>query len=177
MASGSTRPRSTSIADTAGPCVSCTPYSCHRDNVAGDSRLTGPEDRTMSDSYEFATHRSSPSDCRRRVPISTHTPNGLSGRSKRRVVLQLQGCDVRMDHLWQAPYRVPHHAQRQSVQMAPVRTRPHPPVRSVVPAVCLKLSRSRGHDARAGPVCRPYDDLSMGAGVMRQRSTNGVGHS
>ena len=43
--------------DTAGPCVSCTPYSCHRDNVAGDSRLTGPEDRTMSDSYEFATHR------------------------------------------------------------------------------------------------------------------------
>ena len=42
--------------DTAGPCVSCTPYSCHRDNVAGDSRLTGPEDRTMSDSYEFATH-------------------------------------------------------------------------------------------------------------------------
>ena len=41
------------------------------------------------------------------------------------VVLQLQGCDVRMDHLWQAPYRVPHHAQRQSVQMAPVRTRPH----------------------------------------------------
>ena len=29
----------------------------------------------------------------------------------------------RMDHLWQAPYRVPHHAQRgQSVQMAPVRT-------------------------------------------------------
>ena len=52
------------------------------------------------------------------------------------VVLQLQGCDVRMDHLWQAPYRVPHHAQRQSVQMAPVRTRPHPPVRSVVPAVC-----------------------------------------
>ena len=39
--------------------------------------------------------------------------------------------------------------------------RPHPPVRSVVPAVCLKLSRSRGHDARAGPVCRPYDDLSM----------------
>ena len=29
-----------------------------------------------------------------------------------RVVLQLQGCDVRMDHLWQAPYRVPHHAQR-----------------------------------------------------------------
>ena len=23
------------------------------------------------------------------------------------VVLQLQGCDVRMDHLWQAPYRVP----------------------------------------------------------------------
>ena len=35
-----------------------TPYSCHRDNVAGDSRLTGPEDRTMSDSYEFATHRS-----------------------------------------------------------------------------------------------------------------------
>ena len=60
------------------------------------------------------------------------------------VVLQLQGCDVRMDHLWQAPYRVPHHAQRQSVQMAPVRTRPHPPVRSVVPAVCLKLSRSRG---------------------------------
>ena len=43
--------------DTAGPCVSCTPYSCHRDNVAGDSRLTGPEDRTMSDSYEFAPHR------------------------------------------------------------------------------------------------------------------------
>ena len=42
--------------DTAGPCVSCTPYSCHRDNFAGDSRLTGPEDRTMSDSYEFATH-------------------------------------------------------------------------------------------------------------------------
>ena len=28
----------------------------HRDNFAGDSRLTGPEDRTMSDSYEFATH-------------------------------------------------------------------------------------------------------------------------
>ena len=44
-------------APRAGPCVSCTPYSCHRDNVAGDSRLTGPEDRTMSDSYEFATHR------------------------------------------------------------------------------------------------------------------------
>ena len=44
--------------DTAGQCVSCTPYSCHRDNFAGDSRLTGPEDRTMSDSYEFATHRS-----------------------------------------------------------------------------------------------------------------------
>ena len=43
--------------DRAGQCVSCTPYSCHRDNVAGDSRLTGPEDRTMSDSYEFATHR------------------------------------------------------------------------------------------------------------------------
>ena len=43
--------------DTAGQCVSCTPYSCHRDNFAGDSRLTGPEDRTMSDSYEFATHR------------------------------------------------------------------------------------------------------------------------
>ena len=42
--------------DTAGQCVSCTPYSCHRDNFAGDSRLTGPEDRTMSDSYEFATH-------------------------------------------------------------------------------------------------------------------------
>ena len=87
-------------------------------------------------------------------------------------MLQLQGCDVRMDHLWQAPYRVPHHAQRQSVQMAPVRTRPHPPVRSVVPAVCLKLSRSRGHDARAGPVCRPSDDLSMGAALCaRDRQT------
>ena len=46
--------------DTAGQCVSCTPYSCHRDNFAGDSRLTGPEDRTMSDSYEFATHRWEP---------------------------------------------------------------------------------------------------------------------
>ena len=28
-------------------------------------------------------------------------------RAWQRVVLQLQGCDVRMDHLWQAPYRVP----------------------------------------------------------------------
>ena len=107
------------------------------------------------------------SPCGWRIANQPRNPLRLS-----RVVLQLQGCDVRMDHLWQAPYRVPHHAQRQSVQMAPVRTRPHPPVRSVVPAVCLKLSRSRGHDARAGPVCRPYDDLSMGAALCaRDRQT------
>ena len=90
----------------------------------------------------------------------------------RRLCCNFRAATCRMDHLWQAPYRVPHHAQRQSVQMAPVRTRPHPPVRSVVPAVCLKLSRSRGHDAPAGPVCRPYDDLSMGAALCaRDRQT------
>ena len=59
----------------------------------------------------------------------------------------------------------PHHAQRQSVQMASVRTRTHPPVCSVVLAVCRELPRPRGNDARAGPVCRPYDDLSMGAAL------------
>ena len=83
-------------------------------------------------------------------PSKTARVSRRRPRSRARVVLQLQGCDVRMDHLWQAPYRVPHHAQRQSVQMAPVRTRPHPPVRSVVPAYALSyrdledMMRERG---------------------------------
>ena len=44
--------------DTAGQCVSCTPYSCHRDNFAGDSRRWSrdPKIERCSDSYEFATH-------------------------------------------------------------------------------------------------------------------------
>ena len=43
---------------------------------------------------------------------SSHDPAQEGGPAMTpRVVLQLQGCDVRMDHLWQAPYRVPHHAQ------------------------------------------------------------------
>ena len=34
---GRRAPRSTSIATQQGTCVSCTPYSCHRDNFAGET--------------------------------------------------------------------------------------------------------------------------------------------
>ena len=37
------------------------------------------------------------------APLYTREPPS----ARNSVVLQLQGCDVRMDHLWQAPYRVP----------------------------------------------------------------------
>ena len=67
--------------DTAGPCVSCTPYSCHRDNFAGDSRLTGPEDRTMSDSYEFATHRPDACPCSAASARYVATCAPMAGRS------------------------------------------------------------------------------------------------